>query len=183
MVSSKAVSNEQTESTQSAEPTLDLATRQARAGGVIHRNTLWALGAGAVPFPVADLVAIIAVQAKMLKELSDLYGVAFREDLVKKLVASLIAGYGGVSVGLVLGGSLAKLIPALGTTFGVLAIPVAAGAFTHATGRVFVMHFESGGTFLDFDPARVREHFRREFEAAKITVAEIRREKPDGTSS
>jgi uncharacterized protein (DUF697 family) len=177
------VSNEHTESHQSAADPIEPATRLAQAGTIIHRNVLWALGAGAVPFPVADLVAIVAVQVKMLKEMSDLYGVAFREDLAKKLVASLIAGFGGIGVGIVLGGSLAKLLPALGTTFGVLAVPVAAGAFTHATGRVFVMHFESGGTLLDFDPTKVREHFRSEFEAAKAKVAELHRQSKSDNKS
>jgi uncharacterized protein (DUF697 family) len=148
----------------------------ATAGTIIHRNVLWALGAGVVPFPVADLVAIIAVQVKMLKELSDLYAVPFREDIAKKLIASLIAGFGGISLGIALGGSLAKLIPAFGTAIGVVAIPVAAGALTHATGRVFVMHFESGGTLLDFDPSKVREHFRAEFEAAKEKVSELHKQ-------
>jgi signal transduction histidine kinase len=34
-------------------------------------------------------------------------------------------------------------------------------------GRVFTQHFASGGTFLDFDPAEVREHFRQEFAIAR----------------
>jgi hypothetical protein len=28
------------------------------------------------------------------------------------------------------------------------------------------MHFESGGTFLDFDPAKAEAHFRAEFDKA-----------------
>lgn len=157
-------------------PALDPALRLTRAEAVIHRNVLWALGAGVVPFPLADLLAVIAVQVKMLKEMSDVYDVPFKEDLAKKLVASLLSGMGGVSVGAVLGGSMIKLIPALGTALGVVAVPVVAGAFTHATGRVFVMHFESGGTFLDFDPNRVRDHFRGEFEAARDRVAQIQQQ-------
>ena len=156
-----------------AKPVLDPATRLARAESIIHRNTLWALGAGVVPFPVADLLAIVAVQVKMLKEMSDIYDVPFKEDLVKKLVASLLSGLGGVSVGAILGGSLIKLIPVFGSVVGVVAVPVVAGAFTHATGRVFVMHFESGGTFLDFDPGKVRDHFKSEFEAGKDRASQL----------
>jgi hypothetical protein len=33
------------------------------------------------------------------------------------------------------------------------------GASTYALGKVFIQHFESGGTFLDFDPEKVKEHF------------------------
>ena len=31
--------------------------------------------------------------------------------------------------------------------------------FLASVGRVFIQHFASGGTFLDFDPESVRKHF------------------------
>jgi uncharacterized protein (DUF697 family) len=148
-------------------------TRHLQAEAIIHRNVLWALGAGVVPFAIADVIAVTAVQVKLLKELSEHYGVAFREGLAKKLVGSLLVGLGGVGFGLMLGASLAKLIPGVGTALGVVSVPISAGAFTSAIGRVFVMHFESGGTFLDFDPVRMREYFRAEFETAKDKVAQM----------
>lgn len=165
-----------TETTQAGPPALDPQARLSQADGIIHRNVLWALGAGVVPIPIADVLAVSAVQVKLLKELSELYGIAFRQDLAKKLVGSLLVGIGGVGVGMALGMSLAKLIPVVGQAFGVISVPVASGAFTHAIGRVFVMHFESGGTFLDFDPQRMREHFKKEFEDAKDKVAQMPRQ-------
>ena len=45
-------------------------------------------------------------------------------------------------------------------------MPAFNAAATYALGRVFIQHFECGGTILDLDPDKVREHFRREFEAA-----------------
>jgi hypothetical protein len=42
-----------------------------------------------------------------------------------------------------------------------------ASASTYAVGRVFIQHFESGGTFLDFDPDKVRAHFEAEFKKAQ----------------
>jgi uncharacterized protein (DUF697 family) len=151
----------------------DPSTRGAQAQAIIQRNVLWALGAGATPVPIVDMLAVSGVQLKMLKELSDLYGVAFRADIVKKLLGTLFAGVGGIGVGVALGGSIAKLIPAVGTALGIVTVPIVAGAFTHATGQVFVVHFESGGTLLTFDAERLRAHFRAEFEAAKAKVAEI----------
>ena len=171
------------ETTQVKEVTPDPEARLMKADAIIHRNVLWALGAGVVPIPLADVLAVSAVQVKQLKELSALYGVTFREDLAKKLVGSLLVGIGGVGVGAALGMSLAKLIPVVGTALGIVSVPVTSGAFTHAIGRVFVMHFESGGTFLDFDPHRMREHFRREFEGAKEKVAELRNRPGASTAS
>ena len=52
-----------------------------------------------------------------------------------------------------------------GVSFGMIAVPAFYAAATHAVGQVFLQHFESGGTFLTFDPEQVRDHFRKEFEA------------------
>jgi uncharacterized protein (DUF697 family) len=165
-----------------AEPKpIDLKARTAESDAVIQRNTLWALGAGIVPFPIFDLVAITGIQVKMLKEMSDVYGVTFRTDVVKKSIGALASGLGSVAIGTALGSSLAKLIPAVGQTLGVITMPIVAAAFTRATGRIFQLHLEAGGTILDFDAAHVREHFKQEFEHAKVVVAEM--QKKDKTAS
>jgi len=148
-------------------------SRIGRAEAIIHRNVLWTLGAGVIPIPLIDFVAVTGVQLKMLKELSDLYGVKFSESIVKKLLGTLVSSIGGVALGGMLGASLAKVVPVLGTTLGVISLPIVAGAFTHATGKVFLIHFESGGTVLDFDPHAMRSYFKTEFEKAKETVAKI----------
>jgi ELWxxDGT repeat protein len=55
----------------------------------------------------------------------------------------------------------------VGTYVGFVALPSTYAAVTYAIGRVFVTHFEAGGTFLDFDPNKTREYFKAEFEKAK----------------
>jgi hypothetical protein len=45
-----------------------------------------------------------------------------------------------------------------------------AGALTHAVGELFIMHFEAGGTLLTFEVEKMRAHFRREYEQARIVV-------------
>ena len=54
-------------------------------------------------------------------------------------------------------------------------VSIVSGAFTLATGRVFTMHFESGGTVLDFDAGAMRAYFEDEFARAKRTVADLRK--------
>lgn len=160
-----------------AEPSIkDPYSRVSRAEGLIQRNVLWALGAGVVPVPLFDVIAVSAVEVKMLKELSDLYGVSFKSSAAKKIVYSLASGLGSVGIGTAVGASLSKLLPGIGTTLGAVSVPIFAGAFTHALGKIFLMHFESGGTVLDFDPHLMRSYFRQEFEKAKDTVSRIRKE-------
>lgn len=141
---------------------------QARA--IVRPNVMWAMGAGIIPFPILDVVAISAVQLKMLNQLGDHYGIPFREHRVKSIVGSLIGGLGSFGLGSLAAISLMKVLPFVGQAFGSVVVPIAGGAVTHALGQVFVQHFESGGTFLDFDPMAMREHFRKEFESAKETV-------------
>jgi uncharacterized protein (DUF697 family) len=146
-------------------------TQEAQA--IIRRSVLWALGAGVVPVPIVDVIAVMAVQVKMLNEFSKLYGFSFTEGIAKKLVGTLLTSLGVVTLGSTIGGSLAKLVPVIGTTLGLISVPVLAGAMTHAVGTVFMMHFEAGGTLLDFDPKSMREYFHKEFEKAKHTVTQL----------
>ena len=66
--------------------------------------------------------------------------------------------------------SAAKFVPIVGTAIGVIGMPIVMGAFTHAVGMVFTQHFESGGTFLDFEPRTYRQYFRDMFKRGK-TIA------------
>lgn len=157
----------------SATVPLDPATRLAKSQEITRRHVLWALGAGVVPFPVVDVLAVMAVHVKMLKEFSDLYGVKFSEGAAKKILGNLLSSIGIVGIGSAIGGSLAKLVPVLGSTLGFISVPVIAGMATHAVGKVFTMHFEAGGTLLDFDPATMRAYFKQEFDKAKDTVTQL----------
>lgn len=154
-------------------PTVDTVSRVGRAEAIVRRNVLWSLGAGVVPFPLFDAVAITGVQLKMLSELSELYNVPFTESIAKKILGSLIASVGGVALGTIVGSSLMKLVPGVGTALGIMSVPVIGGAATHATGKIFIMHFEAGGTLLDFDPHKMRSHFKQEFEKSRQAVADM----------
>ncbi|HRI64197.1 MAG TPA: DUF697 domain-containing protein, partial [Polyangium sp.] len=120
-------------------------------------------------------IAIATVQLKMLSELSVLYKVDFTESVAKKLIGSLLSSIGGVALGSAVGSSLMKMVPGIGTALGIVSVPLIGGAATHATGTIFVMHFEAGGTLLDFDPHKMRSYFKQEFEKARQTVAEVQK--------
>lgn len=155
-------------------------SRAEQAHGIVRKNMYWALGLGFVPVPLLDLAAVTAVQVKMLKDLSDLYGVSFAEDRAKTAVASLVAGLGGLTVAGAVASSLVKVVPIFGQIVGFVGGPALAGALTLAVGNLFTMHYESGGTLLDMDPEKVREHFRKEFESAKETARSARNKSRHG---
>lgn len=161
-----------------AAPNDALLQRQERAEAIVRRNVYWALGAGAIPVPLLDFAAITGVQIKMLKQLSSEYEIPFLENKVKNLVSSLVSASLSVGTGTALIFSALKIIPFVGSAAGLVSVPIAAGGLTHATGKVFIQHFESGGTFLDFDPKKVRERFKREVEQGKEVAAKIQAQPP-----
>lgn len=131
---------------------------------IVKKYMAWSAGAGAIPMPVIDLAAITGVQLKMLKKLSNHYGVAFHAHLGKSALAALVGGYGAGTLAFGTAGTMLKSIPGIGSLLGVVALPGFASATTYAVGKVFIQHFASGGTFLSFDPDKARAHFDQHFQ-------------------
>jgi uncharacterized protein (DUF697 family) len=153
-----------------------LEERAEKAQAVIQRNTYWALGAGVLPLPLFDLAAITGVQLKMLRELSEVYDVAFNQGIVRKAVASLLVGMGVLGIGGVVGMSLFKFVPVVGASLGAVSVPVVSAMLTRAVGRTYVLHLESGGTLLDFDAKKMRKHFHDEYVRSREVVEGMKRE-------
>ncbi|MFH1537851.1 MAG: DUF697 domain-containing protein [bacterium] len=146
------------------------AARADHAKEIVRNYTLYSLGPAIVPLPLIDMAAILGIQLMMLKKLSDYYGMEFSQQRGKALIASLV---GGVHAGLI-AGSLLKLVPVLGLLGAIVPMAAVSGALTYAVGIVFVQHFEAGGTLLDFDPEKVRNHFARQYEEGKKVASELK---------
>jgi uncharacterized protein (DUF697 family) len=153
---------------------LYVATKVNEANKIINNNVLWAVGMGFVPVPVLDVASVAAVQIKLLNELSKLYGIKFSQNRAKNLLASLIGSVGTTSVAGGTVASLVKFIPIVGSFSGAVTLGVIAGASTYAVGKVFTQHFESGGTFLDFNPEKTRAYFQEQFKEGQKVAADIK---------
>lgn len=134
------------------------ASKRADADKIVRRYMIWSAGTALIPLPVVDMVAVTAIELVLLKKLSDHYKIGFSAQRGKALIASLI---GGVHAGLFTGRFL-KMVPVIGVG-AVIPIAVLAGALTYAVGKVFVHHFEAGGTLLDFDPSKLEKYFKKKF--------------------
>ncbi|MBJ7442669.1 MAG: DUF697 domain-containing protein [Sphingopyxis sp.] len=141
-------------------------TKEAAALELVRRHAGWAAAGGLVPMPGLDVAAILASQLKMLSDIAALYDITFKTELVRPLVGSLVSSLGPVAVAQA-SGSLLKTIPFVGTIAAMFWQPALASATTWALGKVFIQHFESGGTFLDFNPESVRAYFRKQFEVER----------------
>lgn len=121
-----------------------------------------AMMASLIPIPLAEFGSISAVPIKMVEHLAKLYKVQFQEHLAKAFIASLLTTYVSTVVGTFAFGRLSKLVPGLGAMVGVVTLASLAGALTYAMGRVFLWHFEAGGTFSSLDEPNAQAAFRRE---------------------
>ena len=138
--------------------------RSSSATKVVERFSFWSGVAGLLPIPFVDLAAVAAVQIQMLRLISRIYDVPFSENRGKVLIAGLFGTVIPVSAGVGMA-SVVKGIPIAGTAVGALVTPALAVAATYAIGKVFIQHFASGGTLLDFEPPNYREFISREMQS------------------
>ena len=138
--------------------------KEKSALNIVRNYTLCSAGAGVVPIPLLDMAAMMTLQMLMVHKLAKHYGIPYKEQQSKAAVSGLI---GGVSAGYLGGGAFIKMIPLFGI-FSYAAMPAINAAISYAVGKVFIQHFEAGGTFLDFDPKKVRAYFEDQFREGKL---------------
>ena len=145
--------------------------RTKHANTIIRNHMIWSMGAGFIPVPIADFFAVTAIQLDMIRQLSRLYEVDFKETSGKAIITSLT----GASVAR-MGSRALKFIPGVGTILGGVTLAVLSGASTYAIGEVFRVHFDSGGTFLDFDVTRLKRMYNEKFEKGKEVAEDLRKQ-------
>jgi uncharacterized protein (DUF697 family) len=133
--------------------------RDKRALELVDRLSLWSGAAGLIPVPLVDIAAVGGVQLHMLHRLSEIYGVPFSENRGKSILTSL-AGAVIPATAATTTTSLMKGVPGIGTAIGALTMPAVAACATWVIGRVFIKHFASGGTLLDFSPPDYRDFIK-----------------------
>ena len=146
--------------------------RDKHAESIIRNHILFSMGAGVIPVPIVDIFAVSAAQLDMIRQLCKVYDVDFAETQGKAIVSSLTTA----TLARLGAGSLAKMIPVIGSLLGGVTNAVMAGASTYALGQVFKIHFETGGTILDFDTDRLKKMYKEQFEKGKKVAEEMRKQ-------
>jgi uncharacterized protein (DUF697 family) len=149
---------------------INKSNRTQSADSIIKNHMIWSMGAGFIPIPIADLFAVSAIQLDMIRQLAKLYEVDFKQTEGKAMISAL------TGTGLArLGARAVKFIPGVGSMLGGITLAALSGASSYALGEVFKKHFETGGTFLDFDPARLKKYYDEKFEKGKEVAADIQK--------
>ncbi|MBK8620336.1 MAG: DUF697 domain-containing protein [Saprospiraceae bacterium] len=142
----------------------------SHADTIIRNHMLWSMGAGFIPVPIADFFAVSAVQLDMIRQLCKVYNIDFQQTQGKAVITAMT----GSSLAR-MGARVVKLIPGVGSVLGGVTLAVLSGASTYALGEVFKKHFETGGTFLDFDVERLKKFYNEKFEKGKQVAEELRK--------
>jgi uncharacterized protein (DUF697 family) len=133
--------------------------RDELATKLVDRFAIWAGIAGVLPIPAVDLVVVGGLQLQMLRRLSQIYEVPFSANRGKSLIAALAGALIPASSGIG-AASVLKAVPFVGEAISVFVMPVLSAGATYAIGKVFIQHFASGGTLLDFNPPDYREFLK-----------------------
>jgi uncharacterized protein (DUF697 family) len=175
------INDPQIEEPESEEADLKV-TEADRSDAEIEKLIKWhmycSFSIGLIPIPVVDMAALSIVQLNLIRKLAEIYNVPFFKEKVKNLITPLITATMPSAVGPAISSSI-KCIPIIGQGIGVLTMPMIASAITFATGKVFVRHFNSGGTFLTFDANKAKEYYAEMYEQGKESAAQLKKEKTE----
>lgn len=162
--------------------------RERHAHTIIRNHVLLSAAAGVIPVAFVDTAAVAVVQLRLLKELSDVYGVSFRADIGRSAVGTLLASVtpallGGGVLGSAAVNAALRSVPVVGAVTRFATQPLFNAAFTYALGKVFQQHFASGGTFLTFDPEKVKTYFREKYDELRRRKGVVPDPVPDAVAA
>lgn len=136
------------------------------ASELIASASKWSAAAALVPVPYVDLIALAAVQTKLIIDLSALYGEKTNKQAVNGVVSVLLGTLLPVGASQATVSVLSKFMPGYGSLVGAASMVAFGSTATYAIGRVFVRHFENGGTISTFSVENVKSELKKEFAAA-----------------
>ncbi|MEN8118873.1 MAG: DUF697 domain-containing protein [Bacteroidota bacterium] len=140
---------------------------------ILKSHVYWAVGAGLIPVPIVDIAAVTAIQLDMLKQICSFYDINYSEEKGKTWI-SAIASSTMSSIVARIGASAVKSIPFIGTVVGATSMAVISGASTYALGKVFIKHFESGGTFDNLNKEKIKEFYNENLKEGKKVAKNLK---------
>jgi uncharacterized protein (DUF697 family) len=135
-------------------PSMALGTlRRRRAERIVQRNATIAGFGGIIPLPLINIAAISVIILRMVRTLARLYGVPFEHNQVRSIVISLLAGTMPTGMAAATTSTLMYLVPG-SNLIGLAVSSITAVECTRCIGRIFINHFENGGTLSEVQEVR-----------------------------
>lgn len=137
------------------------------ADSVIKLHARLATVGALVPVTGIDIALVTAIQVRMVKGIAEAYDVPFEEDIVKVGISSVI----GATVARLVAYGAREAFNAF-SQFGGLADNLTnaaiSGFFTAATGEIYSMHFEAGGTLETLDVSDFVDYASEQIRTGKL---------------
>jgi len=137
--------------------------RETRAMKIVKTWSQWSVAAGIVPVPLMDVALVSGIQVKMIYDLCQVYNVPFEKKSALAVASGLVGGSFSAGIARMLGEMALKSIPYVEQVMQ----PTLSFATTYSMGYVFVKHFESAGTLMNFDATKMNMYFHEQFEKSK----------------
>jgi uncharacterized protein (DUF697 family) len=135
--------------------------RETEAMHIVYRYAAMSAGAALIPTPGADTVVLAGLHAALIKQLCDHYGVSFTDHVARNIMMAVLASVIPGSFGSLASRKAIQVLSSATRVFGWAILSASSAAFTYGLGRLFVTHFESGGTLLSLDTRRLNPLFGR----------------------
>lgn len=133
------------------------------ADRLIKEHTLYSASSGFIPIIGLDIMATTAIQMELTRKLCELYHLKYEEGQLKSLLNALV-GSTFARISAMGTKSLFKMIPGVGSMVGGVIVGAYAASSTYASGEVFKMHIENGGTLNDFDGKAMQKYYKIKIE-------------------
>jgi uncharacterized protein (DUF697 family) len=119
-----------------------VAKRRLFARKIVDRHKAYAAMGGLAPVPIVNIAVLTAIIMRMVKRLSQLYGVPYQRDRTRSAIIGLMAGAAPTGFGAIAASTLAVVVPGPGFV-GLAVSAVTAGALTQGIGLIFIEYFET----------------------------------------
>lgn len=117
------------------------ARRRAVARKIVERYRLCAAAGGLFPLPAVNVAGIVAINIRMVKVLSNLYGVPFERDRVRSIILACIGGATPSGLAIATASTLALVTPG-SALIGLAVSSFSAAAVTRGIGSIFIERLE-----------------------------------------
>ena len=119
-----------------------IALRRRKAIAIVERYANGSAIGGAIPVPLVNAAAITALMVRMIKSLSELYGVPFERSRTRAVVVALMGGALPTGFATIATSTLSYVVPGL-NLIGLAVASVTSGAYARSIGQLYIEHFES----------------------------------------
>ena len=137
--------------------TKKLSAKGLQAQRVIKKYTAIASGVGLIPVPFVGQIAVAGLLAKLLNDLSKIYGISFSDHQIKNTVTAILGGAHAEWISRYLLKYIQGYSPAFNSIGSLLLRPAISGLVVYYIGKLFLGHLESGAWL------RVKEKGLRQF--------------------